>query len=361
MAHIQDRGKDHAARRWQARYRDPAGRERSKTFPRKLDAQRWLDEKTAEVVTGKWVPPEARKVTVGQWCDQWLDGYGRRASTVRQAKVHLAKIRAEFGPLPLHAVRPSMVRSWLSRLADEGYAASYLHALHARLSQLMTDAALDGLIMQNPCSRRTSPGMGAQRPHVATTDQIFAVCDAVGERHRVGILLGAFAGLRVAEACGLRVADVAFLEREIRPAVEYPAEPLKTDMSRTAVPIADALVEAIAGQVERWPAVTVLSDGGGGQVGPWVLQREVRAARAKVDGLPEGFRFQDLRHYFASLLIASGADVKVVQHRLRHSSAKTTLDTYSHLWPDSDESTRAAVERVMSRRLTESVRNAEGV
>lgn len=62
-----------------------------------------------------------------------------------------------------------------------------------------------------------------------------------------------------------------------------------------------------------------------------------------VDGLPAGFRFHDLRHYLASLLIASGADVKVVQARLRHASAKTTLDTYGHLWPDADESTRAAV------------------
>lgn len=51
-------------------------------------------------------------------------------------------------------------------------------------------------------------------------------------------------------------------------------------------------------------------------------------------GLPDGFRFHDLRHYFASLLIASGADVKTVQARLRHASAKTTLGTYGHLWPD---------------------------
>ena len=42
---------------------------------------------------------------------------------------------------------------------------------------------------------------------------------------------------------------------------------------------------------------------------------------------------------FASLLIASGADVKVVQAWLLHASAKTTLDTYGHLWPDSDDST----------------------
>jgi integrase len=46
-----------------------------------------------------------------------------------------------------------------------------------------------------------------------------------------------------------------------------------------------------------------------------------------VKGLPVGFRFHDLRHYFASLLIAAGLDVKVVQTRLRHASAVTTLNT----------------------------------
>ncbi|MCU1568070.1 MAG: phage integrase family domain protein [Pseudarthrobacter sp.] len=66
--------------------------------------------------------------------------------------------------------------------------------------------------------------------------------------------------------------------------------------------------------------------------------------------LPEGFRFHDLRHYFASLLIAQGLDVKVVQKSLRHSSAKTTLDTYGHMWPDKEESARAAVSQVLLER-----------
>ncbi|WP_067128002.1 tyrosine-type recombinase/integrase [Microtetraspora malaysiensis] len=73
----------------------------------------------------------------------------------------------------------------------------------------------------------------------------------------------------------------------------------------------------------------------------------MRKAPSKVQDLPAGFRFHGLRHYLASLLIASGADVKVVQARLRHASAKTTLDTYSHLWPDSDESTRAAIDAAL--------------
>ncbi len=67
-------------------------------------------------------------------------------------------------------------------------------------------------------------------------------------------------------------------------------------------------------------------------------------------GLSDGFPFHDLRHYFASLLISSGLDVKVVQARMRHASAMTTPNTYGHLWPDADESARAAVSVVMAAR-----------
>ena len=67
-------------------------------------------------------------------------------------------------------------------------------------------------------------------------------------------------------------------------------------------------------------------------------------------GLPAWFRFHDLRHYFASLLIAAGLDVKVVQTRLRHASAVTTLNTYGHMFPDKDESALAAVATALAAR-----------
>jgi integrase len=88
---------------------------------------------------------------------------------------------------------------------------------------------------------------------------------------------------------------------------------------------------------------------------PWAAERAMRKARSKAKGLPAGFRYHDLRHYFASF--ASGADVKTVQARLRHASAKTTLDTYGHIWPDRDESTRAAVDAVIIAYRTEQCRN----
>ncbi len=57
--------------------------------------------------------------------------------------------------------------------------------------------------------------------------------------------------------------------------------------------------------------------------------------------------FHDLRHHCASVLIDAGFSVKVVQHHLGHASAKQTLDTYSHLWPDDEDRTRAALDVAM--------------
>lgn len=315
------------------------------------------------MLTGTHVAPRHARISVGEWCDTWLDGYrgyrGNRDSTVRQAETHIKRIKVAFGSMPIGSVRPSHVRTWCAQLSAEGLEDSYVYALHARLAQAGADAVHDGLVAKSPYSRRTSPAAGKQRPYVCTTEQMWALHDAMPERLRAAVLLGAFAGLRDAEACGLRIADIDFMRGIVTPAVQYPAEPLKTETSKAALPIPQSLALALSAHVSRWSTEeTVLANEWGDQLGPWALQRAMRTARAKVAGLPSGFRFHDLRHYLASMLIASGADVKVVQARLRHASAKTTLDTYAHLWPDSDESTRSAIEAVMAARA-ESLQSAD--
>ena len=64
----------------------------------------------------------------------------------------------------------------------------------------------------------------------------------------------------------------------------------------------------------------------------------------KAAGLPQGTRFHDLRHFYASALIAAGLNVKVVQSRLGHATATETLDTYGHLFPDDADLGRGAIE-----------------
>jgi integrase len=323
---------------YRARYRDRDKKEHLKRFKLKRDAERWLAQENAKLETGTWVAPKTAKTTVGEWCAVWLANYAtRKRSTVRQAEVHLKLIVEEFGPRRLDSIRPSEVSAWLVRLKEEGYAPSYVAALHQRMRQIYSDAVHDGLVARS-------------RLYVATTAQIWALHDALPERYRAGLLLAAFAGLRLAEVCGLRVQDVDFMRGIVHPVVQYPDDELKTATSRLPIPIPQDLVLELAAHRERFSTTWIMCDEAGRQMGPWQLQKAFRAARAQVPGLPEGFRFHDLRHYYASLLIDSKLDIKTVQARLRHASAKTTLDVYGQMFPDQDESTRAAIGDVFSTR-----------
>ena len=134
------------------------------------------------------------------------------------------------------------------------------------------------------------------------------------------------------------------------PAIQYPDLPLKTEMSKTPIPIPHELALELNRVPAKWGSPTLVVGAFGRPVAPYTIETAFKKARETVEGLPKGFRIHDLRHYFASLLIASGLDVKVVQARLRHASAKTTLNVNGHMWPDKDESARAAVASVFSDR-----------
>ncbi len=339
-------------KRWRARYRIAAGgRQITRAFDRKIDAQRWLDEVTTDITTGRYLDPRRARTTVGEWSEEWLKGYAtNRASTYRQAEVHLKLINAAFGDVRLSEVKASAIRTWTATLQAEGRAPSYVYATYRRLAQLMGDAVIDGYLTASPCSRKTAPPMGKQRPYVATTAQVWALHDAFPVNLRPAVLLGAFAGLRLAEAAALRAIDVDFMRGIITPAIQYPAEPLKSEHSRSAIPIPGELSLMLSAAVARGDGTHIVTDAIGRGSTPWAIERAMRAARATVEDLPDGFRFHDLRHYFASLLIAAGLDVKVVQLRLRHEQATTTLNVYGHMWPDKDESSRAAVGDVLAAR-----------
>lgn len=241
------------------------------------------------------------------------------------------------------------MRAW-TVLLSEKYAVSTVYAIYQRFAQIMSDAVHDNIIPRSPCSRRTAPPRPLQRPYVATTEQVWGLYDAFPERLRPAVLLGAFAGLRVSEAAALRVGDVDFMRGVITPEIQYPAEPLKTDLSRTPIPIPSDLSLMLSAAVQASGADTLVTTEDGRPGTPWAIERAMRNVRSQVEGLPEGFRFHDLRHYYASALIRAGLDIKVVQARMRHGNATTTLSVYGHLRPDADDSARAAVAAVMGTR-----------
>jgi integrase len=137
----------------------------------------------------------------------------------------------------------------------------------------------------------------------------------------------------------------------------FPAPP-KTAASVRSIPLPTVLVDALAAHLAAFPP---LKDGfvfvtDAGRPIRRTAFGDIWRAAVKVAGALYGTCFHELRHYYASLLIRHGESVKVVQARLGHASASETLDTYSHLWPDSDDRTRTAVDSVLS---ADSVRTGE--
>jgi hypothetical protein len=107
---------------YRARYRDSSGHEHLKRFKLKSEARAWLDQETTKLQTGSWVAPRRGKITVREWCIDWLKNYAtRKPSTVRSAQTHIDQIVAEFGVRRLDSIRPSEVKQWTVRLREEGW------------------------------------------------------------------------------------------------------------------------------------------------------------------------------------------------------------------------------------------------
>src|SRR3954466_1618016 len=119
----------------------------------------------------------------------------------------------------------------------------------------------------------TAPPRSRQaRAYVATTEQVWALHDTIAEHLRPAILLGAFVGLRTAEVVGLRVWDVDFMRGVVRPVQQGNGEPLKSETSRTPLPIPQELALQLSAAVARWGGDFVVTDGTGRQSSTWAIE-----------------------------------------------------------------------------------------
>jgi integrase len=338
---------------WRARYRDANGQQHTKDFRRRVDGQNWLNEITTSVVSGTYVAPDKTKITMKQYADKWLiayDGKNRAPGTVSQAKVHLAQIIPTFGTMRLNTILPSDVEVWMAELQAEGYAKSTIGAFYRRLNQIMRAAIRDRILAWNPCSSDIAPPSGGPREFLVTTEQVWNLYDSMPDELAPAILLGAFAGLRIGEVCGLRPQDIDVMLSTVTPAFQFRGAKLKTEGSGALIPVAPELSEVLFGAVAAGDGTTILRDEWGHPAAPWTIQRHLKDAKATVPGLPDDFRFHDLRHYFASLLIDGDMNIKVVQARMRHSNGSITLNTYAKQWKHDVDPARSVVSAVFAAR-----------
>lgn len=342
--------------RWQAAYRGPDGRERTKTFDRKVDAERWLTNAEADLLRGTWVDPAESRTTLADYSARWLE---RMTPTWRPATAGSVRISLDKHILPalgrhrLSALRRSDVEALCARLE---LAPSTVYVVYQHLYQVLSAAVEDGLLARNPAARARLPKREASKAQPVPLELVERIASQLPDWMKVVVPLGVGAGLRQGEVCGLTADRVDLERRRLRVdrqlVSRYVPEPVlgppKTASSHRTVPLASFVVEALEAHLERFPAepgqpivrmpsgLWVDSDRFGH---PW------RTACRHSGG--RGIRYHDLRHTFASILLSRGVSVKAVADWLGHASPKITLDTYAHLMPADEEVARGVLDAAL--------------
>ena len=345
--------------KWRARYRDETGHERTRHFDRKVDAQQWLDQVAAAIVTGTYADPKAGQITFAAFFGEWSARQVWAPGTV--LAMSLAARSVPFGDKPIRQIRRSEVEVWIKSMDAAGLAPGTIKTRYVNVRSVFRAAVRDRVIGTDPTDtvrlprrRRADAAMSMPTP-----EEVGLLITAAEDEMRTFIALCAFAGLRLGEAAAVQLNDVNFVRKTLNVtrqvqritggAIDVRAPKYG---SERVVQLADGLIDLLAQHVADVGTVGnaqwLFGEGDDpphqNTVSYW-WRKTLQAA-----GL-SGIKLYDLRHFYASGLIAAGCDVVTVQRSLGHAKATTTLNTYAHLWPTAEDRTRTAAQSIMDSSL----------
>jgi integrase len=322
----------------------PDGAAHSKAHDRKADAERFAATIDTDMLRGTYVDPRRGAIRIRDYAeDKFLPSLIHlRPNSVGTYTSHLrTHVLPVLGDYRIGALGKSDVKAFVAGKARE-LAPSTVETVVAILRSMLAAAVEDGVIPVNPCSRVGLPQAAPRVRRPLEPPQVLALQEAMPARYRVAVALGAGAGLRFGEVTGLTVPRVQRGTRRIQVLEQAQLDvlaPLKTKASRRTVPVGEWVLADIAAHLDQFgpgPQQLVMSTAHGGFVhrnafgDMW--RRAVRLARTcgKPPGdadnherrcgdkctdpahmVPFGARFHDLRHFYASALIAANLNPKV--------------------------------------------------
>jgi integrase len=343
---------------WLARWRDPGGTARKKSFQRRLDAERHLIGVRSSLLSGSYVDPVAGRITVAEYAKGWLINRQHLKLKTRVGYESLLSTRVlpRWGATQLSRVDYAEVAAWVSNMSREGLSASRTRQSYHLLKSILDDAVKESRLMRNPALGVQLPQMAITERRYLTHNQVFDLAEACGE---YGALINvlAYGGLRWGEATALRAgrvdADRGRLEvveavTDVNGVMIFGSP--KTHQHRS-VPIPSFLREDLASAVSnKADAELVFTSPSGMVLRATNFRRRTFDAAAGSIGLA-GLTPHELRHTAASLAIAVGATVKGVQLMLGHASATLTLDRYGHLFEGELDAVADRLEQARTKAL----------
>ncbi|MFH9988446.1 tyrosine-type recombinase/integrase [Streptomyces luteogriseus] len=370
--------------RYRARYVGPDGTEKSKSFRDKelRLAKQWLVQIEADMSRGQYVDPRTARTTFRQYAERWVNTHtgeiNSREAAERRLRLHAYP---HIGSRPLGSFKPEHIRAWISDLEATVPAESHRRIIVGTVSAALSAAVDDGLLSKNPCRARTVqlPKPGKPRVVPWTAAQVFGVRTALPRRYQAAVDAGAGCGLRQGEIFGLALDELDYhggwltVGHQLKRIRGKYVFALPKGGKVRDVPLPKAVATALrdhSTEVEPinvtlpWrtpdgPLVTkrlIFSGPEGNHVRVSNFNdhhwKPALAAAGIIPARQTGKRYASapehgmhaLRHFYASVLLDAGENIRALSQYLGHSDPGFTLRTYTHLMPSSEGRTRKAVD-----------------
>ncbi|MEU5306021.1 tyrosine-type recombinase/integrase [Streptomyces noursei] len=335
------------------------------TFAKKSDAQAY-ERKVLEAKShGVSVRPRHLKTTFKEWSREWLDGRERKPGTQdsyeRNMRNHIAPT---FDGMRLHRIEPTDVQRWVGELGARGLAPRTVHLTYKTFRACINAAVRKRVLPFSPCVDIELPLIKRRRIVPATLDQVMGLYEELPKHYRAIVFIGALSGLRSGEALGLCRDAIDFdggvltVKRQVIKVkskavlVDYAKTDASTDRETPFPDLAKVvLLKHIEENVPRDRDLIFVSSRGS------LIRRDAfykRWAKAReAVGLPEDFRFHDLRHTFISTALKAGAPLSEVSLWAGHATQEETEGTYKHQVAGSASEGRKFLDSVFSLTDTE--------
>lgn len=357
--------------RWCVRWRDDAGRLHKRNMASSQAADTLVAELEDDIRSGRYVNPRDRQRTVGEVAELWAKGLrgSIKGSTEHRYLLELRVwVLPRWGHAQIGAITTPRIQAWVAMLLEgkaprnakigkaRPLAPKSVRSIVAIVFRSVLELAVEeGWLASNPVKGVKMPRQQVQTPRVyLEPSEIDMLCSHMKRDDATAVMLMAFTGLRLGEALALRVADVDYARHllhvtktlsddhdgnvvETLPKGNKPClVPLPPRLERRLHELTDG--HGMDEYLVRAPR------GGRQQQRNW--RNRVWYPALKSAGMDEiaGLVPHSLRHTYASLAIARGADVKTLQAVMGHASATETLDTYADLWPDRSQDVARAID-----------------
>ena len=354
--------------------RDPATGKRQRHFESvrgtKKEAEQRLAELLVSVQKGGLVKP-VRTFTVGAYLTEWLQTHTELHCRPRTAEGYALLVNRHLipalGHIRLGQLRAQHVGSYCSTAIQRGLSKrTVLH--HFRLlHKALRDGVRSGLIAANPCDGVEPPTPTDEEMKTLSPDEVSRFLSGAKQApwpHYYLFYTMLFTGLRRSEALALIWGnmDLDLCILSVTQSLhrlsggEYVIQPPKTRRSRRQVDLPVSLVRLLRDyraevEVQRLLLGKPLGDDDlvfarldGTPLDPSTVTH-VFGRMARKAGLK--LRLHDLRHSYASIMLAAGVNVKTISQSLGHASIGITLDIYAHLLPGAGKAAAESFDKLL--------------